>query len=787
MQTSPPSTSSAALDVDLPLTFRDDPLGGVLLGAGESATSAATALVALPDGATWSKSAHADFNRIGAVSVGPATLPLFRLAHGDVEATVAGEAYSVRTGVDDASTSSFRLEGPRLTLAGEDDAARLGPPRIVELLDDGEALPADAQWRRVGGHTWRPLDDEAACVGDVVLRVVDAAGRGRFRTRCTVLPRRTTYAVRTADDRAGAELHLDGLNVEEAVVELAQLGDTQFDVSVRGGNVILHASGDGRDRSTVLTLRWPGGASSKLRVRSPLPIHGFRRGNTSTGDFAYLPVGELAAITAEFSGTPTGRPMLMYKKPDPTNLRLQPSPHRPLFPLREPDPGDDTWYLPLREIVKEIEALLAETPQVLLFVNPDYGNDQRVARPASGTLSVSRLAGRMFVNDVFASDDEGAAKVAVELSVVGVDCEDGVRIECRPLAEPEEEPKVPPMSRVELGDGRVECRWRLEMNGLAPGGWLATAWRGDEMLARPRFVLVPGPTQTTPLSRLMDPASRHDRANAWERALADIVADLDHPAWDPLRSMAAAAVPSEWFDPLRAAAKVPAAATLLVAMSSRPRRCLTELGRLEMVWTLVPLADWESAVRRVAGRWAEEARAGGVEDVDAYVRMRVDLLLDAMVEFDDALLIAACRSRDALPNSWRPTAAKFQLSGHKNLTQAQALTFFSLHWQQTAPPAGSMTPLMELPADDLTRESAFVREFCIHAIHRTHGSDGSIWHEPEQLAVVPTLAAARAAGEGGQNLDVARVKLVRAASPDWYTEAYCLALAHLLSPRQGVA
>lgn len=250
-------------DADTSLSFR---------GQGSIKTRHETVWVAVPAGWTLVANGHAEITAVGTLD--ELDRPLFRVAG---QAWVSSQDDShcrIQTGAEQPVETAYYLLGQRVYNFDAPIPQYIGAPRVYQTDQDGNQAvpPAQLLWRpQTGAGGWGLLNHE--CRGDGELRVIDADGAVRFRTRLGILPAGFQVSYDPPLTEQGGRLRFTPAVTAIGVLDPAP-GVTLNKVNGDAGNVeaIDLGSKHPPPQSVSLMLRWAAGAESRLTL--PFPASG---------------------------------------------------------------------------------------------------------------------------------------------------------------------------------------------------------------------------------------------------------------------------------------------------------------------------------------------------------------------------------------------------------------------------------------------------------------------------------------------------------------------------------
>ncbi|HEX8911297.1 MAG TPA: hypothetical protein VF796_02980 [Humisphaera sp.] len=554
--------------------------------------------------------------------------------------------------------------------------------------------------------------------GDLRCRVLADDGTVAFAERCIVLPPGTRARVTAAQ----GSLRLTGFRAAAAEPVDLPAGVTCTATVDATGDVELRASGDPLERVLGVVVTWATGGTARLRLANPRPVHGYRDGDRLLPNGAKVAVDRLPLLVAESYGT-AGSPS------NPERPRLHIDGYDGAIDLPAAGGESGLFALPLDEIVPLLRASLAvadrgprstalirlrrdgavtqslevvwncgklwvadepppvattfpagppASPDPAIKVDAEVPNDTAVlpAEVVPPDTAVARDMGQPVSLPAVAAASQAEPECeAVRLWLPNELVGDDVRVEVRPLAEPDAEPHMAVPHEWTDDRGTARRGWRFAFAGRVAGAWLATAWRGDRMVAPARFIDVRGShaveAAVLRLAAMVTIEQEDARRLAWRFEYPEMVRRPGHELWPPVLAMADACgrIPPETFDPLREVAGNPDALATLVARAAEPAVVIEQFAeRLPVLWQALPAASWHRAFLATGYHQRSTMLNGGfgLARADEAIRWRLDRVVDACLDGGRPIIAAAwAASRldalkgDAAPKSrWQPIGAE---------------------------------------------------------------------------------------------------------------------------------
>jgi len=553
----------------------------------------------------------------------------------------------IRTAQQSDDAAEYRLRGPTEPWGEAGTEIFRGLPKLFALGSDDqgagrEVSAAALEWRpRSEQAQWLPLADD--CLGSVQLRWVEA-GALRFQTNIEILPAEFEIELEPGADHRRGSLTLAGLRGAEVGVD-GPGAELTVERKVSSQAMRLDLTAEREPPSAVrLLLRWD--RRRKMIVELPFPGRGARfvgrRGELLAID-EQVPLARLAGLRAgAVSIDPDERFLvdccLVTPHLDPVVGAVFAEDLRPAADGRRHDLDLGALSEPLRRLFAESENLDAE---ILLRIESSVG----------GRLRPRPLRVRRF--DLFFRPERETGDVVLEGLTPGDEAEgEGLRIEARPLWDPEAEP-------VPLPPAAEASRWSFEPAQRAPGPWLIFGWDGDWCRVRPLLWTV-APT-----------AIDHSGLTALQRAVCTDSKERAAALSNVVRSLAAEPLAADWelvFAYLRLLARLPAATlalpTRLVKDSQAAALALVRapgedvalfwnlLEELPFSWQLVSLTAWTRAVEVYHQALCQELRALGNarEIADQQIESFLDRALDHREFFRPIAAWIRVRTLDRTPD-----------------------------------------------------------------------------------------------------------------------------------------
>jgi len=504
----------------------------------------------------------------------------------------------IRTAQQADATCEFYLEGERLAFGGE-DGAYLGMPTLRAVNFSGVAARVnDLEWRDESrGSAWASGEFED-CVGQVWLRYRQA-DELLYRTRAAIVPKHTKISFIPGDSTSHGVVLIEGTGAESVGAEIVD-GTVRCGRDGKTGAVIVHARAAGEPPATFkCELRWRAGA--RLSLQLPFPACG---GRFLAGDGRVLPNG--AAICVE---RVTGvRAEALYAGHH-GHFVIDGQMHAwdassSLFhdlgiwkELREEAEGRSA--LAVQDLDESLRLMLAMTEDLDATFKLRLEATTGKAVPAR-LLSVKRFdAAAQWDQRVgrVSLDDDGKRNIPVgELEVL--------RLEARPLWEPEADPEV--LERIERGV------WRFDGAAHKAGPWLLIGWSGNWCRVRPLLCVIPEPegggdgtcsgAGTLTIADAIRTADRERREAVFGELFQRLAENARDPEWEQFDQFIESyrGVPPVALDLLRfLAANTEASALAVVRCTDDLFEFLwSTLESMPFSWRLLTVRIWTRAARR---------------------------------------------------------------------------------------------------------------------------------------------------------------------------------------------
>jgi hypothetical protein len=725
---------------------------GVFLSASSFATQAASVLVALPD--------EGDFDADGATEDLGNLLGLgrrvVRLRGSLYWLGVDNDNVLISTGQRQTDEGVFELHGRRAPLLVREADLWLGTPSLWSF-SSGESRRIDTgrlSWRSTAGSTWRAFDNRCLGAGQLALRDENNG----FRAFVRILPDDFSLKLTCGQDGAGV------VEVRSRSIIAAGVNPTPglaVDVERIDGGFHLRVTFDGGVAPPTLRLKLRFPDENELSITVPYPTERavfVGRGGAELERGARRSVDELAQVRAVVVSPRLGQWSIDVRAGRGAELLA-----------RLGSVAEGVHEVHLETYRDALSTMLANS------ANMDEELQLRIVREGVvGGREASMYVRRydLGLRPLPIGDEHNVEIAAEDLARMAPETLAALQAEAISIEAPDR--AAVPLVR------RTPGVWSTDNVQLSPGPWLVLVRQGEYLRGRPFRITIPGGDDAgmnlTALGKAIAIGEREARQEEIRRIVAGLVGDRESPEREVLRSQLSiiGRCPAGTLDVVRALTGTPRLAVqFLLESGSRQRRLWEGLEELPFQWACVPMRVWLDAIR------------------------------------EHVQHLRTCITEQSLLSTVLSTAAP-GVFGSLPLAAFLPCVHEAAFMTMNGVPEPRDRPILQMSRQKLSLVPVF--EAQVRAVLQRHANDDwwpteTVFSEEvvtrgrsEMAALLDRIPAnpgfrvhacetplvlAACVLEDAPEIDLLRLRKVRAFDPDWFDFAHAFALAYALGQRHG--